>query len=420
MPSLNYYVSDSNNKNSSYDDNGSNNFNYAKNKIDLSANNPNINNLSQPSSFSTDCETLSSSPISNQSSVKYLSNSQSTASTTNQTPISIPILFPSPSNNNLSSNIYQHRMSSSHDLSSYSTKTYTSTSLYYNHKHPSTLETQNPNTLPSLDMVLNRIQTFQQLPSNMISNNLRCPSISNNFDSKFSSISTSGTSSSTYVCDNNISNNNGNENLSKFENCENNVKNNNSNIPISSFKPNSNSPILNLTSPYQLPPIPHILINDSNDSINTTNITNNNNTKNSNILINPINPLTPNKENFAGNDESNSPLSLPQNHQNNIIIDSKSVNNKDTLLVKEIENSDNVTDNCNRKYKCKICSRGFTTSGHLARHNRIHTGVKNHICPFDGCNSKFSRQDNCMQHYKTHLRSKKSKKKLKIPNKDEI
>jgi uncharacterized Zn-finger protein len=68
----------------------------------------------------------------------------------------------------------------------------------------------------------------------------------------------------------------------------------------------------------------------------------------------------------------------------------------------------------NRKYKCKICDKGFTTSGHLARHHRIHTGVKNHICPFEGCNSRFSRQDNCMQHYKTHLKSKKGKKKFRV------
>lgn len=64
-----------------------------------------------------------------------------------------------------------------------------------------------------------------------------------------------------------------------------------------------------------------------------------------------------------------------------------------------------------RKYKCKLCSRSFTTSGHLARHNRIHTGVKNHVCPFDGCNARFSRQDNCMQHYKTHLNVKKSRRR---------
>ncbi|ODV84469.1 hypothetical protein CANARDRAFT_191455, partial [[Candida] arabinofermentans NRRL YB-2248] len=66
-----------------------------------------------------------------------------------------------------------------------------------------------------------------------------------------------------------------------------------------------------------------------------------------------------------------------------------------------------------RKYKCKTCDKTFTTSGHLARHTRIHTGVKNHSCPHDGCLAKFSRQDNCMQHYKTHLNSKKNRKRGK-------
>ncbi|KAL3233787.1 Transcriptional regulator NRG1 [Nakaseomyces bracarensis] len=57
-----------------------------------------------------------------------------------------------------------------------------------------------------------------------------------------------------------------------------------------------------------------------------------------------------------------------------------------------------------RRYICKVCSKGFTTSGHLARHNRIHTGEKRHVCPFEGCNQRFNRHDNCLQHYRTHLR----------------
>ncbi|KAJ2776461.1 hypothetical protein GGI15_004840 [Coemansia interrupta] len=61
-----------------------------------------------------------------------------------------------------------------------------------------------------------------------------------------------------------------------------------------------------------------------------------------------------------------------------------------------------------RKYKCayETCGKAFTTSGHLARHQRIHTGEKNFSCLFPGCASRFSRQDNMMQHYRTHLSTK--------------
>lgn len=69
-----------------------------------------------------------------------------------------------------------------------------------------------------------------------------------------------------------------------------------------------------------------------------------------------------------------------------------------------------------RRYECATCRKTFTTSGHVARHNRIHTGEKNFQCPEPGCLQRFSRQDNCMygpayltadwhfyrQHYRTH------------------
>lgn len=109
-------------------------------------------------------------------------------------------------------------------------------------------------------------------------------------------------------------------------------------------------------------------------------------------------------------------LNTNLNTNSNTLLSSSpsSINSNNSLTINNIDNSIP-----NRKYKCLKCNKGFTTSGHLARHNRIHTGVKNHVCPFEGCQSRFSRQDNCMQHYKTHLKAKKSRKKSpKVPGRD--
>lgn len=52
-----------------------------------------------------------------------------------------------------------------------------------------------------------------------------------------------------------------------------------------------------------------------------------------------------------------------------------------------------------KKHVCPTCERAFTTSGHLARHTRIHTGERNHKCPFPGCETRCSRQDNLQQQW---------------------
>lgn len=65
-----------------------------------------------------------------------------------------------------------------------------------------------------------------------------------------------------------------------------------------------------------------------------------------------------------------------------------------------------------RKYTCR-CSKSFTTSGHLARHTRIHTGEKNYPCLWEGCGARFSRQDNCMQHFRTHTTGSTNKRTVR-------
>ncbi|KAI9206011.1 uncharacterized protein BJ171DRAFT_39378 [Polychytrium aggregatum] len=58
-----------------------------------------------------------------------------------------------------------------------------------------------------------------------------------------------------------------------------------------------------------------------------------------------------------------------------------------------------------RRFQCTFqnCQKSFSTSGHLSRHHRIHTGVKPYECPVTDCKARFSRQDNMMQHYRTHV-----------------
>ncbi|KAI8335258.1 hypothetical protein EDC96DRAFT_555252 [Choanephora cucurbitarum] len=82
-----------------------------------------------------------------------------------------------------------------------------------------------------------------------------------------------------------------------------------------------------------------------------------------------------------------------------------------------MKSSINLPTTPKRKYHCNEpgCNKSFTTSGHLARHNRIHTGEKNFHCLHPGCPSRFSRQDNMMQHYRTHLTQKMRRQTMRQP-----
>jgi zinc finger protein CreA/MIG len=67
------------------------------------------------------------------------------------------------------------------------------------------------------------------------------------------------------------------------------------------------------------------------------------------------------------------------------------------------QSSNSSSSASKKKHVCQTCDRAFTTSGHLARHSRVHTGERNHKCPFPGCETRCSRQDNLQQHYRIHL-----------------
>ncbi|KAF7312913.1 hypothetical protein MKEN_00975700 [Mycena kentingensis (nom. inval.)] len=56
-----------------------------------------------------------------------------------------------------------------------------------------------------------------------------------------------------------------------------------------------------------------------------------------------------------------------------------------------------------RTHICGYCSKAFSTSGHLSRHVRVHTGEMNYSCSFPGCTTRCSRKDNLRQHYRLHF-----------------
>ena len=59
------------------------------------------------------------------------------------------------------------------------------------------------------------------------------------------------------------------------------------------------------------------------------------------------------------------------------------------------------TSNEDKKYKCDICSKGFSLPYHLKDHKNIHTGEKPYKCKF--CSSCFASKGTHKMHEKGHL-----------------
>ncbi|KAJ7029280.1 hypothetical protein C8F04DRAFT_963154 [Mycena alexandri] len=56
--------------------------------------------------------------------------------------------------------------------------------------------------------------------------------------------------------------------------------------------------------------------------------------------------------------------------------------------------SADASDPAKKRYVCPDCEKAFSTSSHLGRHSRVHTGEKNYRCNFPGCETRCSRLDN--------------------------
>lgn len=122
-------------------------------------------------------------------------------------------------------------------------------------------------------------------------------------------------------------------------------------------------------------------------------------------------PLSASRHNSFSTSPTVSPLST--NMEENVIPSVSQASSIATISnppsPKSSSSANPVIKRSSRRYTCH-CGKSFTTSGHLARHTRIHTGEKNYVCPEANCGARFSRQDNCMQHYRTHQSGSASKR----------
>ncbi|KAJ7192112.1 hypothetical protein GGX14DRAFT_380406, partial [Mycena pura] len=50
-----------------------------------------------------------------------------------------------------------------------------------------------------------------------------------------------------------------------------------------------------------------------------------------------------------------------------------------------------------KPHVCTMCGKAVSTSGHLSRHTRLHSGGAQFVCSFPGCNARCSRKDNLRQ-----------------------
>ncbi|KAJ6572039.1 hypothetical protein B0H19DRAFT_1132321 [Mycena capillaripes] len=62
-------------------------------------------------------------------------------------------------------------------------------------------------------------------------------------------------------------------------------------------------------------------------------------------------------------------------------------------------------DHAPKRHPCRDCDKSFSTSSHLARHSRIHTGQRDFKCDYPGCEKTSSRLDNLRAHQRKHSAS---------------
>jgi len=90
-------------------------------------------------------------------------------------------------------------------------------------------------------------------------------------------------------------------------------------------------------------------------------------------------------------------MPVPQQHLDSLHMKTMETHPRSDAEDDLIENEQDVEQNIReakankRRYQCPECPKKFTTSGHLARHKRLHTGQKPYACMHKSCGKAFTR-----------------------------